>query len=211
LERSLEQTLFALAFIIFELPDHMTVHLVKPCEELLSSYLEAIQEGPYCNMALGFADDTLADIMQDTNAYLRRITNPTTWKFKAPSGSEFNISDHELYWITDGNRFIGSVPLRYAGDRELIEKYCGHMGMAIRPSLLYKGYGVRALMHATELGRAVAKAKGLKLILLSCDRTNIASRRLIEHAGGKFLSSDEDFHGAGSILMYQISLDSPAS
>ncbi|MDR3613310.1 MAG: GNAT family N-acetyltransferase [Candidatus Obscuribacterales bacterium] len=184
----------------------MAIHLAKPSIELLPSYLEAIQEGNFCNMALGFADDSLTEIVKDKDAYLYKINNPSSWKFKLPNGAEFSITDHELYWITDGKRFIGSLPLRYAGDVEFIENFCGHTGMAIRPSLLNKGYGVKALMHAFELGGAVAKSKGLKFILASCDQKNSASKRLIEHAGGKLFRSHDGFCGAEPNLIYQIFL-----
>jgi predicted acetyltransferase len=184
----------------------MAIHLIKPSIELLPSYLEAIQEGNFCNMALGFGDESLADIMQDQNAYLHKLNNPSPFKFKLPNGAEFGITDHELYWITDGKRFIGSVPLRYAGDSEFMENFCGHTGMAIRPSLLNKGYGVKALMHAFELGGGIAKSKGLDYILASCDQKNTASMRLIEHAGGKLFRRHDAFCGAEPNLIYQIFL-----
>jgi predicted acetyltransferase len=181
----------------------MAIHLVKPNTKLLPSYLEAIQEGKYCNMAVGFGDDTLSEIMEDTDSYLRKVADPAPWKAKLPNGSEFAITEHVLYWITDGNRFIGSLPLRYAGDLEVIENYCGHIGMAIRPSLLNRGYGVRALVEASELGRAIAKEKGFIALLATCDQNNTASRRLIEHAGGKFLRTTDDFNGSGPLFIYQ--------
>lgn len=40
----------------------MAIQLAKPCVELLPSYLESIQEGAFCNMALGFGDDSFAKI-----------------------------------------------------------------------------------------------------------------------------------------------------
>jgi predicted acetyltransferase len=184
----------------------MAIHLVKPSIELLPSYLEAVQEGKYCNMALGFGDDALSEIMKDKDAYVQKLNSPVPFKFKLPDGSEFEITDHELYWITDGKRFIGSVPLRFAGDADFIENFCGHTGMAIRPSLINRGYGVKALMHAFELGGGIAKAKGLDYILASCDKKNTASMRLIEHAGGKLFRSHDGFCGAEPNLIYQIFL-----
>ena len=189
----------------------MAVFLARPSEKLLPSYLEAIQEGPYCNMALGFGDDPLPVILEDSDAYLHKLNNPAPYEYKMPDGSLFSITDHELYWISDGNRFIGSVPLRYMGDDAFIQNFCGHIGMAIRPSLLNRGYGVRALIHALTLARAAARSKGMDALLASCDKKNNASMRLIEHAGGKLVRSHDGFCGAQHNLIYQLNVENALS
>jgi len=172
----------------------------KPSLQLLPSYLEAIQEGHYRNMALGFGDDSFEQIVQDPDAYLTKIQDPVSWKVKLPDGSAFDVTDHALFWITDGARFIGSLPFRFACDVELLENYCGHVGLAIRPSLLNIGYGVKAL----NLAREIARSKKLEFILATCDPNNSASKRLIEHSGGTLYRSNSDFHGSGPNLIYRI-------
>lgn len=178
----------------------MAIQLVKPNAELLPSYLEAIQEAPYCNMALAFGDDSHAEILKDQDGYLNKISMPSPWKVTLPDGAVFTITDHALYWITDGKRFIGSLPFRFAGDAELFENYCGHVGLAIRPSLLNIGYGVKAISLAAD----IAREKDFKYLLVTCDPNNSASKRLIEHSGGKIYRSNESFHGTGKNLIYKI-------
>ena len=183
------------------------ISLVKPSHKLLPSYIEAIEEGSFCNMALGcFADDSASTIRQDFDAYIRRITDPAPRAVKTKNGSEFSVTDHELLWITDGRRFIGTVSLRYSGDPEIIDDYGGHVGLAIRPSLLNKGFGVKAAQEAWKLAGKLVQDKGLTTIRVSCSPTNSASKRLIEHNGGKLIRRDEDVHGTGPNLLYEIAL-----
>jgi predicted acetyltransferase len=183
------------------------VSLVKPSLELLPSYIEAIEEGSFCNMALGcFADDNASTIRQDVNAYIRKITDRAPRAVKTQNGCEFSLTDHELLWITDGRRFIGTVSLRYSGAPEIIDDYGGHVGLAIRPSLLNKGFGVRAAQEAWKLAGKLVQEKGLTRIRVSCSPGNTPSKRLIEHNGGKLIRRDEDVHGTGPNLLYEIAL-----
>jgi predicted acetyltransferase len=183
------------------------ISLVKPCQKLLQSYTEAIEEGSFCNMALGgFADDPVATIRQDGDAYIRKINDPAPRAVKTQNGSEFSLTDHELLWITDGRRFIGTVSLRYAGDSEILDEYGGHVGLAIRPALLNRGFGVKAAQQAWKLAGKLVSEKGLARIRVSCSPANTASKRLIEHNGGKLIRRDEDVHGTGPNLLYEIVL-----
>lgn len=183
------------------------ISLVKPSQELLPSYIEAIEEGTFCNMALGgFGDDPAATIRSDGQGYLNTITDRAPRVVRTKGGAEYPVQDHELFWITDGRRFIGTVSLRYAGDPEIIDNFGGHLGLAIRPALLNKGYGVKAAQQAWALAEMLIKEKGLTKVLVSCSPTNTASRRLIEHNGGKLLRRDEDAHGTGPNLLFEIDL-----
>ena len=183
------------------------ISLVHPTLKLLPSYLEAIEEGSFCNMALGgFADDPAKEIRQDEDAYIGKIKSRAPRMVKMQNGLEFSITDHELLWITDGHRFIGTVSLRYDGDPEIIDDYGGHIGLAIRPSLLNRGFGVKAAQQAWKLAGKLVQQKGLVKIRLSCSPTNTASKRLIEHNGGKLVRRDEDVHGTGPNLLYEIDL-----
>jgi predicted acetyltransferase len=186
----------------------MQITLVTPNIELLPSYIEAIGEGKYCNMALGgFADDSAETITAAPDDYIRRITGTSKRTVRLPDGSEFTIHDHELFWITDGTRFMGTVSIRYAGDKELIELVAGHVGMAIRPSLLNQGYGVKAAREAWVLIKQKMQDKGVRHIIATCSPSNRASKRLIEHNGGRLIHECEDIHGMGANLTYQIDVE----
>ncbi|HEY9756558.1 MAG TPA: GNAT family N-acetyltransferase [Oculatellaceae cyanobacterium] len=185
----------------------MAIVLSKPSLELLPSYLEALAEGSFCNMALGdFGDESVEKISEDPSGYIARITDPAPRKVKVPNGSVYELRNHELWWLHDGLRFLGTVSLRFAGDREVIEEYGGHVGLAIRPALLNKGYGVRAAQLAWKLVAETAISHGLRAILVTCNPDNAPSRRLIEHNGGKLVKRLEDALGTGPSLLYEIVL-----
>jgi predicted acetyltransferase len=56
----------------------------------------------------------------------------------------------------------------------------GHIGYDLRPSARRRGHSTTMLCE----GLAVARTLGIELALLTCDHDNIASRRVIESAGG---------------------------
>jgi len=183
------------------------IKLVKPCQEILPSYLEALTEGKYCNMALGaFADESADEISADADLYLNRINDSSPRTVQLPDGSEFTVVEHELYWLVDDERYLGSVSLRYSGDREVIEEFGGHIGVAIRPGLLNRGYGVRAAALAWKVAGEFFRNRGISKIFVTCNPDNSASKRLIEHNGGKLLKEVSDCFGTGPSLIYTIEL-----
>jgi predicted acetyltransferase len=185
----------------------MPVKLVRPCKAILPSYLEAIDEGSFCNMALGaFGDESAEEISKDPDEYIRRISDESPRKVAMPDGSEFTVAEHSLLWLVDGERYLGSVSLRFSGDKEVIEEFGGHIGVAIRPALLNKGYGVKAASLAWQLAGAYFKERGINSIYVSCNPTNTASRRLIEHNGGKLVKEKPDAFGTGPSLIFAIDL-----
>ncbi len=185
----------------------MPIELVKPCKDFLSSYLEALAEGTHCNMALGaFADETPEEISRDPDGYISKINDTSARVVELPDGSSYTVADHALFWLVDGARYLGSVSLRFAGDKEVIEEFGGHIGVAIRPGLLNKGYGVRAATLAWQLAGAYFKEIGINQIFVSCNPTNTASKKLIEHNGGKLVQEKTDAFGTGPSLIYAIDL-----
>lgn len=83
------------------------------------------------------------------------------------------------YWVVDKDGFVGRVSLRHYLNEQLL-KIGGHIGYDIRPSKRGHGYGTKAL----KLVLPKARAMGLNKVLLTCDSTNIGSRKIIEANGG---------------------------
>ena len=83
------------------------------------------------------------------------------------------------YWLVDGDAYIGRVQVRAALTAAL-RRYGGHVGYSIRPSARGRGYGTTAL----RLALARCRVLGLDHVLVTCDETNLASRRVIEANGG---------------------------
>jgi predicted acetyltransferase len=181
------------------------ISLKKPSRELLPSFLEALREGPFIAMQLGFGDCPADEIERDAAAYLALINSPSPFSITL-NGRDYTVTDHELLWIADESRFLGTVALRYRGDNDILQHYAGHIGMAVRPALLNKGYGPRAIQ---ALGQEIIermRQRGIDAIFATCSPDNAPSRRLIEHFGGLLLERSEDVLGTGPSLRYRIAL-----
>ena len=87
---------------------------------------------------------------------------------------------YEDFWLMDGDEWIGKLTLR----TNINAKYLhagGHIGYEIRPSKRGRGYGTILL----RMGLEIARERGLERVLLTCDETNIGSRKVIENNGGQ--------------------------
>lgn len=84
-------------------------------------------------------------------------------------------------WWTEGDCYLGRVSIRHHLTEHL-RLLGGHIGYVIRPSSRGQGHG-RAAFRASL---PVAAALGIDPALLTCDAGNVASRRIIEGAGGVF-------------------------
>ncbi len=89
----------------------------------------------------------------------------------------------DIFWLLsdDGSTFIGRVSVRHTLNEEL-RYFGGHIGYEIRPSLRRRGYGTLIC----RLGLLEARRLGLPRVLLTCDKTNLGSRRIIEANGGVY-------------------------
>ncbi|MBO4879008.1 MAG: GNAT family N-acetyltransferase [Clostridia bacterium] len=101
--------------------------------------------------------------------YDRRETEP------APGQSR---SFH--YWAVDGERFIGEFQLRTEFTERVLTDI-GSIGYAVRPSEWGRGRGTEIL----RLGLGIAKAKGMKRVLLTVNDENAVSAHVIEKLGGR--------------------------
>ncbi len=89
------------------------------------------------------------------------------------------VRETVLWWI-DGNSFLGRVSIRHALTEQL-RRRGGHIGYEVRPSARRQGHGTRMLAAALPVTRAL----GIDPALVTCDKENVASRRIIESAGGE--------------------------
>jgi predicted acetyltransferase len=80
---------------------------------------------------------------------------------------------------------VGRTSVRHRLNAAL-EVYGGHIGYAVLPAYRGRGYAKEILRQSL----ALAKSVGVERALLTCDETNMASRRVIESAGGVFDGSD---------------------
>ena len=97
------------------------------------------------------------------------------------------------YFAFSGDKIVGSVQIRYRLDA-YFSVYGGHIGFSVRPSERRKGYAGEILAWAL----AHCRARGLKKVMVTCEKDNIASARTIEKNGGVLES--EIWHPDGVYL-----------
>ena len=81
---------------------------------------------------------------------------------------------------------VGRLSIRHRLNR-FLETAGGHVGYSVREGHRRKGYGTEMLRQAIPLAAEI----GLPRILVTCDVTNVASRKIIEVNGGVFESTYE--------------------
>lgn len=86
------------------------------------------------------------------------------------------------YWLIADDEFAGEINIRHSLTDSL-ERYGGHIGYRIRPSMRKKGYGVLQL----KLVLPHCWAMGLERVMITCDDDNIGSIKIIEANGGILL------------------------
>ncbi len=142
--------------------------LIKPQEEFITSYKEAIKE----------------DILYRPNAE-RIFGNPDTiiensYKFENGIDLPKGFVKSTTLWLIDNETFIGQVNIRHELTDYLLN-YGGNIGYAIRYSKSSKGYGTKILSMALKYCKNVLN---LKKVLITCDDCNVASIKVIENNGG---------------------------
>jgi len=113
-----------------------------------------------------YVDDLLAMRLEET-------PKPVGW-----------VPSTTLWWIEDGE-FVGRVGIRHRLTPQL-RLAGGHIGYDVRPSRRRQGYAGRILRAAMP----IAAGLGIDPALLTCDDTNVYSRKVIEGAGGRLFEAD---------------------
>ena len=147
------------------------LRLVEPALEFKAAILAAVPE----MNAVGewpVSPDAFAARFDDMLRELAAARDPAT----APPG----VLPYEDHWLMDDDVWIGLLTLRPQINEQFLQSG-GHIGYVIRPSKRRSGYGTAIL----RLGLDKARARGLQRVLLTCDETNIGSRKIIEANGGQ--------------------------
>jgi predicted acetyltransferase len=96
------------------------------------------------------------------------------------------VAQTTLWWM-DGGAFLGRLSLRHELT-DALREVGGHIGYDVRPSARRRGHAT-SMLHA---GLQVANAMGIDPALITCDENNVASRKVIERAGGELWRADGD-------------------
>ena len=167
------------------------MELLEPSLQYLESYKSALAEFKREGIS-GFWK--LFGPIDDAEIYLQNIK-----RYQHRTGLPHDLVPASVYWLTEGDAFIGHVSIRHELNAAL-EELGGHIGYAIRPSKQKQGYGSRLL----ELALPKAKQLGLQIALLTCDKSNVASRKIIENSGG--VLSDEIRVNGKEVLRFWVPL-----
>ena len=145
--------------------------LLEPSLALKEPCLDAVREfhavGEYTVDA-----EQLGATFEELIARLSAANDPAN----APPGE----LPYEDFWLMDGREWIGKLTLRTTINAKYLHAG-GHIGYEIRPSKRRQGYGTALL----RMGLEKARERGLQRVLLTCDETNLASRKVIENNGGQ--------------------------
>ncbi len=132
----------------------------------------------------------LQDIKKNENGFQNKAKGLTFAEFKDYLKSNKRMSKGKdlpsdyvpqtIYWFLVDDYPVGMGKLRhYLND--LLKKRGGHASYAVRRSKRKKGYGKLILRELIKK----AEKKGLTELLITCDNSNIASKKIIEANGGK--------------------------
>ncbi|KKK59885.1 hypothetical protein LCGC14_3029900 [marine sediment metagenome] len=162
------------------------IKLIAPTEALRDIYMDFLADfaragETQIDGAGGDAEDDFAAFVQQQEDYTRGVDLPDGW---VPAST---------FWVVCKNEILGVCNIRH----RLIEKlrdFGGHIGYSIRPSQRNKGYGTLMLKLALEKAREV----GIDRVLITCDKDNIASQRVILKNGG-VMDSESYSEQAGRI------------
>lgn len=170
------------------------ISLQVPDRALLGSYEAALRGGWSPNTTRNVAPEQLAAIAIDADAFLAEIRGGPG-RIRLPDGREVDRIPGPTRWIFAEDRperpFVGSINLRWQEDAQgrpmlaLPEHVLGHIGYSILPAFAGHGYASAALAAILR----VAHEAGLPEVVITCDETNAASRRIIEKNGGRLVET----------------------
>lgn len=148
------------------------LNLVKPesvkRDELLSFIDEFVEAGE------PFWQSRRDQVANDFASFLRE------WRQRPlrHTASGENVPDSQ-YFLMQGDRILGSCRIRHWLTPALREEG-GHIGYDVRPSERGKGYATAMLGMALEICRGM----GLQRVMVTCDKDNVASARVIQKNAG---------------------------
>ena len=91
-----------------------------------------------------------------------------------------------FYVREEDNRIVDMVNIRLALN-DFLRTEGGHIGYSIRPTERRKHYATEMLKEAI----AVCNTVGIREVLVTCDKVNVASAKVIQNAGGEL---EEEFY-----------------
>ncbi|KXZ40328.1 Predicted acetyltransferase [Alkalithermobacter thermoalcaliphilus JW-YL-7 = DSM 7308] len=159
------------------------VRLIKPDTSFKSEFLDMISEWKESGeelipWSLNFNTTDFNEMVEKINGYSNGI------------GLKDGFVECSTYWlINENNKILGAIDIRHRLNEKLLYRG-GHIGYGIRPSERKKGYATQMLSLALN----ICKTIGIPKVLITCDKNNIGSSKVILNNGG-ILDSEEIENG----------------
>ena len=90
------------------------------------------------------------------------------------------VSASTYFLMGDTDKILGAINIRHSLN-EYLRKVGGHIGYGIAPSERKNGYGTKMLTLALEK----CKELNIKSVLVTCNRNNVGSEKVILNNGGE--------------------------
>jgi predicted acetyltransferase len=142
-------------------------HLAAPTTAVRDSFVAAARDLRDEGWLPGFPVDAVA---ADFGGYVQRVLGE-----KQAWGVPIST-----LWYVDGATYLGTVMIRHRLTPELT-RHGGHIGYHVAPRHRRQGHATAMLAAAISHCRG---ALGITRVLVTCDQSNVASRRVIEINGG---------------------------
>lgn len=149
--------------------------LITPTERVHESYLAAL-EGFH---AEGAHTDLDIDHLRDVSAF-RRYVRALIEQADPDAPRLAGYVPGTVLWWVDGAEFLGRLSIRHYLT-ETLSRIGGHIGYDVAPAMRRRGHATAMLAAALP----IAAALGIDPALITCERTNVASCRVIERNGGR--------------------------
>ncbi len=166
------------------------MQLVRPSSRYRESFVAAIDE--FQAEALPWWAGPAIDLARsDFDAFVAmKLAEAETGTASGPAKTHL--------WAVDDDVFVGRIAIFHELTQEL-SRSGGHIGYDTRPMFRDRGLATQMLRQALP----VARELGLERVLLTCDRSNFASIRVIQRNGG---IQDRRHATPGSKIAFWISL-----
>ena len=151
----------------------MPPKLIFPSPEIKNKYEEYIDEWQQAN-------ETIVPYFVDPlrRTFEKWLEDTYNGEFKETCPENF-VPASTYFLVDDSGKILGATNIRHELNESLLITG-GHIGYGIRPSERKKGYATEILALSLEQ----AKKFGIKKVLVTCDKDNIASAKTIIKNGG---------------------------